>query len=137
MYLLDTNILSELAKPSPHPLVLQRIERYQDIEAMSAITWHELSYGVARLPEGTRKEQLMRFIMEVLAPHIPVIPYDEHAAWVHGTLRARLEKEGITVPFADSQIAATALANNMILVTRNEGDFLVFKDLYKENWFNP
>lgn len=102
---------------------------------MPAIAWHELRYGVERLADGVRKKALMRFLMEVLAPHVPVLPYDDHAAWVHAAFRARLEGAGTPIPFADSQIAAIAIAHNMILVTRNLRDFRALPELQSENWF--
>lgn len=74
--------------------------------------------------------------MEVLAPYVPIIPYDDHAAWVHGHFRSKLESSGITLAFADSQIAATAIAHNMILVTRNVEDFTSITELKIENWFD-
>ena len=134
-YLLDTCIVSEAVKPEPSPLVLEKLKKYEGLTAISAVVWHELLFGVNRLPGGRRKSRLEVFLRELVAPHIPVIPYDDHAAWFHASLRAQLEKEGRSLSFADGQIASTALANNMILVTRNKSDFVGIQHLYIENWF--
>ena len=52
-----------------------------------------------------------------------ILPYDDFAAKICGEIRAKCKKEGTPAPFYDSQIAATAIANGMILVTHNTGDF--------------
>jgi len=135
LYLLDTNVVSELAKPLPNAGVLNSIKSHQGLMAIPSIVWHELLYGVSRLPEGTRKALLNRFTLDVVAPSFDVIPYDDRAAWIHSSHRAGLEAQGITLPFADSQIAAIAVSRNMILVTRNIVDFSAIPGLMVEDWF--
>ena len=137
IYLLDTNIISELARPRPDAVVLGAIQSHLGLLALPAIAWHELCYGVARLPDGKRKTLLHRFLLDVVAPSFEVVPYDDHAAWVHGTLQAGLDARGRTLPFADSQIAAIAVAHNLILVTRNTADFADIPGLMMEDWFAP
>jgi tRNA(fMet)-specific endonuclease VapC len=135
LYLLDTCIVSEPLRPIPDPEVIKRIKESEGRIAIPAIVWQEMLYGVNRLQNGKRKEQIFRYLTGIIAPRIPVIPYDNNAAWVHGSLRADREAAGKTLPFADEQVAATALANNMILVTRNTGDFTGIPLLTVENWF--
>jgi len=48
---------------------------YDGTMAIAAIVWHELLYGLARLPEGTRKRRLSAGIYHVIAPAFPVLPY--------------------------------------------------------------
>ncbi|MCK5156590.1 MAG: type II toxin-antitoxin system VapC family toxin [Spirochaetales bacterium] len=135
IYLLDTCILSEPIKPNPVELVMKKLHKYEGLMAIPAIVWHELLYGVSRLPEGRRKRRLFAYVMDVVAPVFPVMPYDDHAAWIHASLRTQSESEGKTLSFADGQIASIALSNNMILVTRNEKDFTGISQLHLENWF--
>lgn len=134
MYLLDTCILSEPVKKVPLPMVLEKMKKHEGLMVISAIVWHEMLYGVNRLDDGARKKKLSAYLLEVIAPTIPVIPYDEHAAWIHATIRADMEKRGLPLSFANGQIAGTALANNLILVTRNTADFQGIHHLYMENW---
>ncbi len=135
IYLLDTNIVSEPLKPVPNSRVLERIGRYDGMMAIPSVVWHELLFGVDRLPQGARKRRLRAYLHEVVAPSLPVVSYDDHAAWVHASFRAVLEAEGKIQGFADGIIAATAIANNLILVTRNTDDFTDVPNLYIENWF--
>jgi tRNA(fMet)-specific endonuclease VapC len=133
-YLLDTNIVSEAAKPRPHPGVVARIhERFADC-AISALTWHELLFGLQRLPESPRRGQIAGFV-ERVAGLFPVLPYDRAAANWHAAERARLAGAGRVAPWADGQIAATAASLKLVLVTRNVRDYSPFSGLAIENWF--
>lgn len=137
IYLLDTCVISEQTKVEPQAQVLEYMKRHDGHMAMSAITWQELHFGVERLPRGRRQDNLRRWLLEVLAPHLPVLPYDEHAAWIHGSMAADLQQAGRVLSWADSLIAATAISCNMVLVSRNTQDFAGIPQLMLENWFNP
>ena len=105
--------------------------------AISAITWQELTRGVSRLPEGKRKATLQSFI-ENFEANTEVISYDKFASQICGEMQANAEKEGHTLPFYDSQIAATAISNGMVLVTHNIADFEPMREksfLRVEDWF--
>ncbi|HPI61513.1 type II toxin-antitoxin system VapC family toxin [Zoogloea sp.] len=133
-YLLDTNIVSEAARPAPHRGVLEALERNAAECAISAVSWHELLFGAERLEDGGRRRQILAFIDEV-ASLFPVLPYDAGPAAWHATERARLARTGQMPAFADGQIAATASHHKLILVTRNVRDFTPFAGLVIENWF--
>ena len=138
LYLLDSNIISEIIKPSPSFNVIQKIAEHSSECAISAITWHEMLFGVEHLEEGLRKTELKKFLLEDVKESFEIIPYDENAAQVHAILRSKLEKSGHSMPFADSQIASVAIANKMMLVTRNKKDFENVKEVCElklENWF--
>ncbi len=62
------------------------------------------------------------------------MPYDGRAAQWHAAERARLTRIGKTPPFADGQIAAVAVVNDLTLVTANAADFANFQDLRIQNW---
>ena len=134
-YLLDTNIISEPARPSPSEHVVQRLEAHSGEVALPSVVWHELVYGVERMDEGRRRSYLSDYLREVVRPAMPVIPYDAASSQWHGRTRATLEAQGLTRPFVDGQIAAIAATRDLILVTRNTSDFEYYEELHVENWF--
>jgi tRNA(fMet)-specific endonuclease VapC len=133
-YLLDTNIVSEPALQRPSPKVLARLKTESSACAIAAPVWHELTYGVRRLPRSKRREELEAYLTEVVQRSFPIIPYDETAAAWHGAERARLEKLGKPAPFVDGQIAAIAFVNGLTLVTGNVKDFRRFKGVGVKTW---
>lgn len=136
MYLLDTNIVSEPARPDPSLHVLQRLEDHSGELAIASVVWHELWFGVERLPEGRRRRYLSEYLNEMVRETMEIVPYDARAARWHARQRSKLAAAGRTPPFVDGQIAATAAVHDMVLVTRNTSDFEQFTDLRSENWFS-
>lgn len=135
VYLLDTNIISEPAKPNPDPTVLAKIRQHQESIAISSITWHELLFGYDRLPESKKKERIKGYLNFAVRGKIAVLEYGQDSAEIHANERAKLVSSGLTPSFADGQIAAIAQSNNLILVTRNTQDFKNFSEISIENWF--
>jgi tRNA(fMet)-specific endonuclease VapC len=135
-YLLDTSTISETLKPSPHRGLLRRLGEHRAEVATAAPVWHELVFGCRRLPPSPRREALEDYLYGILAPSLAVLPYDMEAAARHGEERARLAAGGKTPPFVDGQIAAVALVQGLILVTRNVTDFTEFAGLEIENWMS-
>ena len=133
-YLLDTNILSEPLRPAPNPETLNRLKRHQDQLATAAIVWHELLFGCYRLPVSAKRAAIENYLLQVVAPSVEILPYDESAAEWHAVERARLTHTGKTPSFADSQIAAIAKTNDLILVTLNTPDYSDFQGLDIEDW---
>lgn len=136
-YLLDTNIISEFRKKNPNQNVIDFYEYRKDLCAISSITWQELIHGVARLPEGKQKKNIEDFI-ENLRRNIEIIPYDSHSAEICGNFFGTFENKGRPLPYSDSQIAATAISNGMVLVTHNIEDFAPMAEknyLQMEDWF--
>lgn len=133
-YLLDTNIVSQPVSKAPAMNVLRKLRSVSDQCAIAAPVWHELQYGCRRLPAGKRREALEDYLADVVQVSFPILPYDDAAAKRHAAERARLEEAGTTVPFVDGQIAAIALANELVLVTGNMRDFAPFTGLTVENW---
>ncbi len=117
-YLLDTNTLSEPAKPTPNENVLRQLNIHQSEIVTASIVIHELMYGCLRLPESRRRDVLWNYVQESVLS-LPIFNYDCQAAEWHAQERARLTKIGKTPAFADGQIASIAFCNNLILVTNN------------------
>ena len=137
-YLLDTNIVSEFSKERPDQQVISFYLARKDLCAISSVTWQELTRGVERMPQG-RKKQYLQNTMKTLEDTFEIIPCDKFAARICGEMQALSEKEGKTLPNYDSQIAATAIANGMVLVTHNTADFESIKQksfLRVEDWFS-
>lgn len=138
VYLLDTNIVSEFSKERPNQNVIALYEARKKMCAISAVTWQELIYGISKMPEGKRKDSISEFT-EDLKNNFEIIPYDEFSANICGQLLGTCAKCGKTLPYGDTQIAATAIANGMVLVTRNASDFAEASErsfLKVEDWFS-
>jgi tRNA(fMet)-specific endonuclease VapC len=133
MYLLDTDILSNLLKRTPSPTLIGRLAAVPvEQQFTSSITLGELVYGAARL--GTRGGMLLDLIEQTLLPNLPVLPFDVAAARRYGTLRAELERQGTPLAEADLRIAAIALARGLTVVTGNVRHFQRVPGLAVENW---
>ena len=137
-YLLDSNIVSEIIRPEPDFNVINKIAEHNSDCAICAPTLHEMLYGYNKLPEGMNKKYLGKYIFNDVMETFKVKSYSEKASIIHSEIRADAEKIGRPVPFSDSMIAAIALANHMVLVTRNTKHFSAIQevsDLQVENWF--
>lgn len=134
-YLLDNNILSEPARPQPDANVLQKMAQYAGEYCTSVTVWHELHYGVERLPESAKKTKLAAYLRSLEQGGLPVLPYEKPAGVWLAQQRAQLSKQGISIPFAGGEIAAVACVNQLTVVTRNVADFSMYDGLNVENWF--
>lgn len=131
--LLDTNAIAEAVRPTPNPAFMKRLRANEAKLAIASVTLHEAVYGVERLPEGGRKQMLREYMRDVVSK-VTVLPYDAAAADWHARERARLETKGRTMPYADGQIAAIAVARALTLVTANVRDFRGVLGLRVEDW---
>ena len=123
--LLDTEVLSELSKPSPDTRVEQWFDRApEETLYVSVFTLGEIQSGIERRAEGARRNDLLLWFGELLkAFDENILPFDTDTALLWGKTHGRLLHSGRTVPLMDGLIAATALRHNMVLVTRNRADF--------------
>ena len=126
MIILDTNIVSELMKPSPASEVQSWLLHLGDTPlATTAISISEIVYGLARLPEGQRKAALTSRFEEYVGAHSPlaVLPFDDIAAREAGRMRALRQAAGLNAQPSDMMIAGIAAATGAALATRNVKDF--------------
>ena len=138
MYLLDTNIVSELSRQFPDKRVEKLVISRKNLSAIPAVVWGECLFGLKRLPDSKKKEILLDFYLNAILSSFRFIPFDDHAASVYSDIKSRLQKVGKPASELDMQIAATAIANNAILITRNTKDFQYIEQvsaLMVENWF--
>lgn len=135
-YLLDNNIISEPTKAKPNSRVLKQLELYSIFACTSAHVWNELWYGVHRIEQATRRQALQDYLAHLIEDGLQVLPFTQEAAEWLAAEQVRLEGLGLTPSDFDSQIAAVAVVNNLVLVTRNIKDFALFSGLRLENWFD-
>lgn len=138
IYLLDTNIISEPTKVQPSENVIQKLAENLEYSGISAIVWAETLTGVKQLPDGKRKTGLFDYLVENVQKMYEIIPFDTSCASIYSDLAQKLKENGSPAPQFDLLIAATAIANNLILVTRNTQDFEAIakvSNLMMENWF--
>ena len=137
-YLLDTNIVSELMRYQADFNVLKKLIEHNGDCAICSPVWHELLYGIHRMSDGFRKTNFEKFLHDEIEDMFPVKNYTKKAAEIFAELRAKLEKIGKTPENSDVEIASIAIANRMILATRNTKHFAAIQevsDLQVENWF--
>lgn len=125
-FLLDTNAVSEWAKPAPDPeLIAWLADVDEDRVFLSVVTLAELRHGVARLPAGRRRSRLDHWLREELPLRFEgrILPIDEAVASAWGDIVAQREAVGRPIGAMDAFIAAIAQVYDMTLVTRNVADF--------------
>ena len=126
MIVLDTNVISELARLTPDPGVLSWLDSLEISDvATTTVTAAELRYGVARLPDGHRKQELTVVIRGILTEdfHGRVLPFDERASVRYADIVAARQRIGRSIGVADAQVAAICRDLDGILATRNTADF--------------
>ena len=124
-YLLDTCVLSEFVKAAPEARVLAWVnERAETDLYVAAMSLAELQRGVARLPASRRKTDLMAWLEKLQAGFADrILSFTGQTAVSWGEMCARAEANARAMATFDSIIAATALEQGLILVTRNDRDF--------------
>ena len=126
MILLDTNVISELMRQRPEPGVLAWVDGLDpDAVVITAMNEAEILHGLARLPDGRRKQQLQQSWEAMKAELLTsrVLPFTSEAAHWYAELLRRRERMGRAMATADAVIAATALAQGAALATRDVDDF--------------
>lgn len=126
--------MSEPVTLRPRPQVVQRLRARGDECAIGAPVWHELRFGMLRLPTSKRRTQLERYLEDVIRPVFPILSYNDAAADWHASERARLEAKGRVTAWVDGQIAAIAAVAGLVLVTANPRHFAAFDGLVVEDW---
>jgi predicted nucleic acid-binding protein len=125
-YLLDTNAISELAKPRPNRGLLQWLRAVPEYRLyLSVLTIGELLFGIDRLPESKKKSDLWKWLSSDLVARFGerIVTVDFDAAHRWGRLEGEARAKGTALAVIDALMAATALRHGLVIVTRNTKDF--------------
>ena len=125
MIILDTNVVSELMRPDPAPQVANWVrDRDRRELRTTAVTLAEVRYGIARLPDGRRKQALLTAADEIFSAFDDqVLPLDIPAAEIYAAIASSRERAGRPVGGFDALIAAICRSRGAALATRNATDF--------------
>ena len=135
MWLLDTNIVSELVKRLPDATVQTRFDATpKDELAISVVTLFELRFGAARAPFPAK---LWPRIEDRILSRCAVLPLHQNDALAAADLFSTLVGGGDNITVQDILIGGTAWADHHTLVTRNTRHFQSIAGLKLENWFEP
>jgi hypothetical protein len=128
-FLIDTNVISEMTRPRPDERVISFLhEADEDRLLLSVVTLAELRRGVALKAEGAAKRKLQAWLTNDLAERFAgrIVDIDRQIADCWGELMASAKRRGLALHVMDGFLAATAVARQLTLVTRNVRDFESF-----------
>jgi toxin FitB len=124
MIVVDTNVVSELMRPSPSPVVVGWVRSNERELYTTSITLAEIRYGIERLADGRRKELLRSTAEEVFAAFEErVLPFDAKAAMLYAMIVSERGRAGLPIDGFDAQIASICRGHRAALATRNSKDF--------------
>jgi tRNA(fMet)-specific endonuclease VapC len=132
-YLLDTNICVLLIRQRSQQ-VLQRLTQHPITDiAVSTLTIAELQYGVHKSAQPQQNQQALDYFLLPLT----LLPFDEAAASVYGTIRVYLESQGTPIGAIDTLLASQAVSSSLTFVTNNVREFSRVPNLVIEDWTTP
>lgn len=126
MIVLDTNVVSEVMKPSPKQAVVDWLNSQETSRLyVSTITLAEIGYGLHVMPEGKRRRSLEDRFDNFVADGFDqrVVGFDMAAARLYGEVMGRRKELGRPMSILDGQIASIARAHHAAVATRNVSDF--------------
>ena len=126
MIVLDTNVISELARPKPKPQVIEWMDAQDSADlVITAVTAAEIRAGVALLPSGRRRRQIAERMESLITETFDgyVLPFDAHSSEHYAEVVATRTRVGRPISGLDAQIAAVCVQHGASLATRNISDF--------------
>ncbi|HEY9867033.1 MAG TPA: type II toxin-antitoxin system VapC family toxin [Candidatus Obscuribacterales bacterium] len=132
LYLLDTNIISELIK-NPRGVIFYKIQEIgEDQVCTSIIVACESKFGAQK-----KNSQKLIEKLETILDSIEILPLTHPVEQYYAEIRSYLEQQGTPIGSNDLLIAAHALTLNLTVVTNNVREFSRVPNLKVENWLNP
>ena len=131
-YLFDTDAITNIFKARPSRKLVGRLRAIpRSRQFISTVTVGEIVYGAMK---SDRPKYHLDNLETVLLPRVNTLAFDSKAAFYYGKLRAEQESKGKPLSHADLQIAATAIAGDLTLITGNMRHFKMVEGLKVENW---
>lgn len=121
-FLIDTCVLSEFVKKKPAQKIVDWLKDQEEESLfLSVMTIGEIQKGVVRLPESKKKKDLQIWLNRDLKRRFEgrILPVDDRVATLWGEILGHAEIKGDAVPAVDGLIAATGLAHDLVVITRN------------------
>ena len=126
MIFLDTNVVSEVMRPHPAPVVLSWLAHQDSELALSAVAIAEISFGIERIRPAERAARLSRSFGDIRQHYSTrIFPFDETAALIYGAIMGEASRQGRPLSPPDAMIAAIALRHNAAMATRNTAHFRI------------
>jgi len=122
----DTNVISELLRPKPHPFVKRWADTTHPSQLYTTSISHgELLSGIALMPEGRRRNELAETLARLFHAAFAsrILPYDSSAALHYARIIAQRTALGRPIAQADAQIAAICLTHKATIATRDARGF--------------
>ena len=126
MIILDTNVVSELMRPEPAPMITAWIGKHATPSLfLTTITKAELRFDIEIMAPGKRREHLVASLERMLQTGFArrILPFDSGAARAYAVVAATRRRLGRPIAQADAQTAAIARVRRMVIATRNVQDF--------------
>lgn len=133
LYMLDTDISSYMIGGRASDPLKAAVKKHRNDLCISAITLAELNYGAAR-KNSERLTEALSLFQQLIGR---IVPWSEIAAIRYSEIRCTLETAGTPIGHMDIMIAASALAENAVLVTNNVRHFSLVPGLKIQNWQTP
>jgi len=121
-FLVDANVLSEATKPAPQLAVVQWLRDHERDLAVDPFILGEIQFDILLLPRGARRARLQQWFEQGVT-RLRCLAWDADTGLRWARLLARLRASGKAMPIKDCLVAATALAHDLTVVTRNRTDF--------------
>ena len=125
-WLIDTNVVSEWIKPRPDTAVVSWLDEADEERIfLSVVSPAEIRFGIERLAPGRRRTRLDQWLREELPERFEdrIVPVDGQVADAAAACWRRARRAGHGLGAMDALIAATCLAGDLVLATRNLGGF--------------